>query len=42
MSTDVGQASPRSMAQACSTSSKYHTVPGVDRDILVWIRFVRI
>ena len=42
MSTDVGPGITEEHGTGLQHICKYHTVPGVDRDILVWIRFVWI
>lgn len=42
MSTDVGPGIVEEHGAGLQHICKYHTVPGVDRDILVWIRFVWI
>jgi AraC-like DNA-binding protein len=42
MSTDVGPGITEEHGSGLQHICKYHTVPGVDRDILVWIRFVWI
>jgi len=42
MSTDVGPWIAEEHGAGLQHICKYHTIPGVDRDILVWIRFVWI
>jgi AraC-like DNA-binding protein len=42
MSTDVGPAIVEEYGSGLQHICKYHTIPGVDRAMLVWIRFVWI
>ena len=42
MSTDVGPGISEEHGSGLQHICKYHTIPGVDRDIFVWIRFVWI
>lgn len=42
MSADVGPGISEEHGSGLQHICKYHTIPGVDRDVLVWIRFVWI